>query len=97
MARNAIGMTMATASLLGASPCDALGVCVGAAVFVTVAVVGVKVWDGRKRTGEVVGNGAVSVIRPPRPSVEAAAIWEGKPPPVLPTAEMSGSKLLFGA
>lgn len=79
MARNAIGMTMATASLLGASPGDALGVCVGAAVFVTVAVVGVKVWVGRERIGEVVGKGAVSVIRPPRPSVEAGANCEGKP------------------
>ncbi len=69
MARNAIGMTMAAASLLGASPCDAAGVCVGAVVSVTVAVVGANVWVGRESTGDAVGKGAVSVIRPPRPSV----------------------------
>jgi len=77
MARNTIGMTIAAASLLGASPCAAAGVCVGAVVFVTAAVVGLKVWVGRDETGEVVNKGAVSVTRPPKPSVGAAAICEG--------------------
>ncbi len=64
MARNAIGMMTANANLVGESPCDAAGVCVGVGVFVTGAVVDVKIRVGRGRLREVVGTDPVSVTRP---------------------------------
>lgn len=81
MARNAIGMMTANANLVGESPCDATGVCVGVVVLAAVAAVGVMIWFGGGGTCEVVGTDAGSVTRSvgTAVSVEEGATWRKIP------------------
>lgn len=82
MARNAIGTTIATASLLGGRPCDTVEACADVVVFGAAVMVAMKGVELVKVIGAVVDKGAVSVSSPPGVSVVpvgAAASCEGDP------------------